>query len=62
MVAIADKNNMIHVQQGEQHKDSIPCEQLQEGEVITQIGEYHKGLLISGDKGSLLFYYPTSHG
>jgi len=57
MIAVVDRENVVHIFQGEDQKDEIPCKFLQEGEMITCALEYRNGLLLSGDAGSLGFFY-----
>eukprot|EP00210_Caulerpa_lentillifera_P001722 g1654.t2 len=56
-MAIVDRQNTLHIFQRDVRKDKIPCQFLQEGEMITCVLEYRNGLLLSGDKGSLAFFY-----
>ena len=59
MLAIVDKQNAIHVYQGGTCKDKIPCDDFVENERVTGIIEYKKGLLVSGDRGCMIFFYPV---
>mgnify|MGYP000005316990 FL=1 len=58
-MAIVDKHGAIHICTADNEKDAFPCDSLLEGEEITSITEYKKGLLVSGNKASLIFFYPV---